>query len=184
MFGLISFSLIIIYALIALAFNVTKIEVQGSFPNSLMDIFKVAIPVAISEEFIFKVIIYQYLLLYKLDLNVIPAMIFTSLLFSVSHFWLGIHKTALHKIELFIGLFLFSMITCNLLIYRPTMAFMGFIWGWQNVYWHMGAIYGVQITRSIFKKEKEEDWALWDEGHALVRCWPIWIAMSIFYFVL
>jgi len=178
MFGLLSLGIILGYAFIMMLGKVTKFEPNDSWPGSLLDIIKVGLPVAITEEFLFRFILLQVILFGFFKLDILTASIFTSLIFAGAHFWWGMHKNALHMIELFIGLFIFSMITCKLVFVFPVLVIGKYVYGWQNVLWHAGAIYGVQLTSSLFTKEVDSDWPLWDESHALLRAIPMWLILA------
>lgn len=148
----------------------------------LKDIFKItgfiisALGIAISEEFIFRFLIMDKLFIDILTFNIFNAILFSSVyLFVPLHFWLGIHKNSLHRIELFIGLFWFSLVCSMLYIQNGLLS---------AIMWHSGAVLGVMLTSIYFKKEKKSDWELYDEGHSLLRCYPIWIILSLIYIIL
>lgn len=195
--------LILGYAFLMSLFKVTKFQPKPEWKDSLTAIFKVGLPVAIFEEAIFRNGFFYLLLTQKLGLSFEYAMMLTSLFFASVHFdlwWLnsainwfgktflnkdlearigGMHRNANHKIELFIGLFFFSMVTCA--AFDPAGA--NFIAkNLYNIIFHSMAIYGVSMTAMLFTKEDEEKhgW-LWDEGHQLLRSPIMWSVLGYYF---
>jgi hypothetical protein len=164
------FFFIVFYAFIVKLFGITgfKQPIQITFLK-ILEIIGKSVLVAVVEEIIFRVLLFYIFFQNILNLNYTNAMIFTCLIFAASHFYLiGVHVHALHKVELFIGLFLFGMIMCK-----------NFPVG--NIVFHMFAILGVETTNLIFKQEKPQHWWVWDESHALIRSPILWIALSLYY---
>ena len=164
--------IILFYALIVKIFKIT--DFQKPMQISALDVLKIfgkSLGVAVIEEALFRVVLFYLFFQKVLHLNFELSMIFTSLIFAAGHFYcIGVHVQAKHKIELFIGLFLFSMITCK-----------NFPIG--NFIFHMFAILGVEFTNKIFKKEKPKYWWVWDESHALIRSPIVWIVLIAYYFL-
>ena len=166
------FLIIVAYAFIVMLFGVTRFKhpIQVSLGRIFVILGK-AVLVALVEELVFRCFIYYIVLQRWFGLDAVLAMIFTGLFLAGGHFWwIGVHVQALHKVELFIGLFLFNMILCR-----------NFPVG--NVIFHMFAILGVEITNVIFMKEADKYWWVWDESHALIRSPIIWAMLIVYYFV-
>ncbi len=164
--------IILIYALIVKLFGITdfKRPIQIS-ASDVLGIFGKSIGVAVVEELVFRVLLFYLLFQKVLHLNFEMSMIFTSLIFAAGHFYcIGVHVHALHKIELFIGLFIFSMITCK-----------NFPIG--NIIFHMFAILGVEFTNKLFEQEEPRYWWVWDESHALIRSPIVWLVLIAYYFI-
>jgi len=164
--------IILLYALIVKLFRIT--DFQRPIRISALDvliIFGKAIGVAVVEEGVFRVLLFELFFQQVLHLNFEMSMIFTSLVFAAGHFfWIGVHVQAVHKVELFVGLFLFSMITCK-----------NFPIG--NIIFHFSAILGVEFTNKIFKQELPQYWWVWDESHALIRSPIVWAVLLAYYFL-
>lgn len=164
--------IILLYALIVKLFRIT--DFKRPIQISALDVLRIfgkSLGVAVIEELLFRVLIFYLLFQRVFHLNFELSMIFVSLLFAAGHFYcIGVHVQALHKIELFIGLFLFSMITCK-----------NFPIG--NFIFHMFAILGVEFTNKIFQKEAPRYWWVWDESHALIRSPIVWIVLIAYYFL-
>jgi len=166
------FLIIIGYAFVVRFFGITRLKdpVSVSFLKVLLILGK-AVLVAVVEEFLFRIFLFYIVFQRWLHLDFGHAMIFTSLIFALGHFyWIGVHVHAFHKLELFVGLFIFGMITCK-----------NFPVG--NVVFHMFAILGVEITNVLFKKESERHWWVWDESHALIRSPIVWAILLAYYFL-
>lgn len=194
------FLVIVSYAYLMSLGKITKFSPQENWTKSLLAIFTVGLPVAFIEETIFRFGFFDKLLTSTIGLSFPYAMMFTSLFFASVHFdlwWLnsfinwilkpfkkevniyGMHKDKVHKPELFIGLFFFSMVTCVLYDFFATylMAIL------NNVVFHAMAIYGVSITAALFTKENTDQWGwLWDEGHELLRSPVMWGVMLFYFF--
>jgi len=172
------FLIILGYALIMSMFGITYIKPKIWWTDAFLDIFKIAIPTALIEEFIFRYLIMYLLLIIKLGLSVQLATIYSALFFSLTHFLWGMyrngseHQTASELASLVIGLTLFGMVTSKL-----------FFFPFQNIVFHAMAIYGVQLTSVLFANEDEDKWYLWDNGHQLLRAWPIWIILVLIYMI-
>ena len=166
------FLIIVVYAFLVLLFHVTKFRspIQAGGLRILVIIGK-SVLVAVVEELVFRCLLYYIFFQRVLGLDAGLAMVFTGLLFAGGHFWwIGVHVQALHKVELFIGLFLFNMILCR-----------NFPVG--NVLFHMFAILGVETTNLLFEPESPKVWWVWDESHALIRSPIVWAVLVAYYFL-
>jgi len=166
------FFFIIGYAFIVRLFGITRLKhpISVSFLRILIILGK-AVLVAVLEELVFRIFLFYIVFQRWLHLDFGHAMIFTSLIFALGHFYfIGVHVQAFHKLELFVGLFIFSMITCK-----------NFPVG--NVIFHMFAILGVEVTNVLFEKESERHWWVWDESHALIRSPIVWAVLLVYYFL-
>jgi hypothetical protein len=166
------FVIIVAYAFIVLLFHVTKFRkpIPVTLGKVLVIIGK-SVLVAVVEELVFRCLLYYIFLQRVLGLDPTLAMVFTGLVFAGGHFWwIGVHVHALHKVELFIGLFLFNMILCR-----------NFPVG--NVLFHMFAILGVETTDLLFEPEPPKVWWVWDESHALIRSPIVWAVLAAYFFL-
>ncbi len=166
------FFIIVGYALVVRFFGITRFKdpIRISFLNVLIILGK-AVLVAVVEELVFRIFLFYIVFQRWLHLDFGHALIFTSLIFALGHFYcIGVHVHAFHKLELFVGLFIFSMITCK-----------NFPVG--NVIFHMFAILGVEVTSLLFEKESERHWWVWDESHALIRSPIVWAVLLAYYFL-
>ncbi len=166
------FFIIVGYAFLVMLFHVTRFRspIQVGLVKVLEIIGKSAL-VAVVEELVFRCGLYYLLFQRVLGLDANLAMIFTGLLFAGGHFWwIGVHVQSFHKVELFIGLFLFNMILCR-----------NFPVG--NVIFHMFAILGVETTNLIFEPEQPRVWWVWDESHGLIRSPIVWAVLVAYYFL-
>jgi hypothetical protein len=167
------FVFIVGYAFIVSLFGITRLKspLQVSFLKILIILGK-SILVAVIEELLFRIFLFYVVFQRWLHLDFGHALIFTSLIFALGHFYfIGVHVQALHKLELFVGLFIFSMITCK-----------NFPVG--NVVFHMFAILGVEVTNLLFDKESAKHWWVWDESHALIRSPIVWAVLLVYYFLI
>jgi hypothetical protein len=166
------FFIIVLYAFIVKWLGVTSFK--SPLNVTLRKIFLIigkSVLVAVVEEFVFRLLLFYVVFQRVLHLNFEHAMIFTCLFFALGHFhWIGVHRNAFHKVDLFTGLFIFGMILCK-----------NFPVG--NIVFHMFAIMGVEVTSLIFKKEDPPHWWVWDESHALIRSPIVWILLIAYYFV-
>jgi len=166
------FLIIVAYAFVVLLFHVTKF--RRPIPVSLIRVLEIigkSVLVAVVEEIVFRCLLYYIFFQRVLGLDAGLAMVFTGLFFAGGHFWwIGVHVHALHKVELFIGLFLFNMILCR-----------NFPVG--NVLFHMFAILGVETTNLLFEPESPKVWWVWDESHALIRSPIVWGVLIAYYFL-
>jgi len=166
------FFIIVAYAFLVLLFRVTKF--RKPIQVSLVKVFEIigkSVLVAVVEELVFRCGLYYLLFQRVLGLDASLAMVFTGLLFAGGHFWwIGVHVQAAHKVELFIGLFLFNMILCR-----------NFPVG--NVLFHMFAILGVETTNLFFEPEQPKVWWVWDESHALIRSPIVWAVLVAYFFL-
>lgn len=166
------FVFIVGYAFLVSLFGITRLKspLQVSFLRVLIIVAK-AVLVAVVEELLFRIFLFYVVFQRWLHLDSGHAMIFTSLIFALGHFyWIGVHVQAFHKLELFVGLFIFSMITCK-----------NFPVG--NVVFHMFAILGVEVTNLLFEQEPTQKWWVWDESHALIRSPIVWAVLVVYYFL-
>ena len=164
------FLFIIGYAFLVKLFGVTHLKEDRRVRcPALLRILGKSVLVALVEECLFRIFLFYIVFQRWLHLDLGNAMIFTSLVFALGHFYfIGVHIHAFHKLELFVGLFLFSMITCK-----------NFPVG--NVVFHMFAILGVEVTNLLFEKESERHWWVWDESHALIRSPIVWLVLVVYY---
>jgi hypothetical protein len=166
------FLIIVAYGFLVLLFHVTKF--RSPVKVSLVKVFEIigkSVLVAVVEELVFRCLLYYIFFQRVLGLDAGLAMVFTGLFFAGGHFWwIGVHVHALHKVELFIGLFLFNMILCR-----------NFPVG--NVLFHMFAILGVETTNLLFEPEQPKVWWVWDESHALIRSPIVWAVLVAYFFL-
>lgn len=190
MYGAIILPIILGYALLMGMFGVTKPNNEGhGFFRSFFQGLAIGIPVGIFEEFIFRYLIFYKLFIQICGLDVMHALIFSSLIFAYVHFdmwWFnsmckalfgfdphigGMHKNSAHKVDIFVGLFLFAMICCKL-----------FFGEYSNIVFHASAVTAVTMTANLLVRESEANAWLWDEGHCLVRVIFIQLILIAFYF--
>jgi len=168
------FIVIIGYALLMQIFKVTKYQFNSGWQSCLLDIFTIAIPVAIFEEMVFRYLIYFKLLL-PLAGNEI-ALWGSALFFSLTHFLWGMYRgggeygTVAEISLLTIGLTLFGAVCAK------------YFWlNGSNIVFHAMSIYAVQILNKVTINEGKKNLYLYDNGHQLLRAPFIWIILLVWY---
>lgn len=172
------FIFVLLYSVFLYQTGFIKKNVPIDWKTALSRIYDRAIPVAFVEESFFRVLIFYFLFLQLFHLDYYLAVTLTSLLFAYWHFdlklfkifypfsWNNIHAESEYKPELFVGLFLFSVILCKFLLW--------------NFFIHALAIWAVEITYAIFKdNEDRSKWWIWTNGHELLRSPIIWLIMLV-----
>lgn len=172
------FFTILIYSLLLKLCNIVSFKNPMDVNKRLMDLFKTALPVAIAEEFLFRHLLMAGLFIGVLKIGFVEAAVFSSIIFSGSHFWMGMYRDGteynkLDKTFLVFGLFLFSLVLSKLY----------FIQG-ANILFHAFSIYAVQINTGMYNNEDEKNWMVFDNGHQILRCPPIWIILICYYIII
>jgi membrane protease YdiL (CAAX protease family) len=132
-------------------------------------IFKVALPVAVIEEFIFRFVIMGMLSKY---IGLEYSILVTSIFFSLTHFWWGMYSRGTeYGKDWYVGIGLFFLaLTLSVFYFTP----------FANIAFHAMCIYAVEINSDVYYSEDEVSWNLFDEGHQLLRSPLIWVVLIVY----
>lgn len=169
---LLIFPIIIGYACYMILFRITTFKPKPYWKSSLLDIFKIALPVAIFEEFIFRYAVMDKLLGNYLSIEL--AILVSALFFSLTHFVWGMYKNGAEygtpdEISMLtIGLTLFGIV-CG--IYYTQFGIL------YSIAFHASSIYAVQLLGAFTTNESKKYLWLYDNGHQLLRSPLIWLIL-------